>query len=106
MSLAVDADRKVDARQSPPRRSSSDKAALEYLDLCGAVPISVIERDGTCTIRAGGDGLSAQWWVDRTKAVPVARAAAQGDPADRVKETLLSVTAGLRLPLSCAPELR
>jgi hypothetical protein len=27
------------------------------------------------TIRAGGDGLSAQWWVDRSKAVPVARAA-------------------------------
>jgi hypothetical protein len=27
------------------------------------------------TIRAGGDGLSAQWWIDRKKAVPIARAA-------------------------------
>jgi len=36
-------------------------AALEYLALFGAVPISVIERDGMCTtIRAGGDGSSAQ----------------------------------------------
>jgi len=36
------------------------------------------------------------------------RRAAQGDPADRVKEkpALLSVTPGLRLPLSCAPGLR
>jgi hypothetical protein len=36
------------------------------------------------------------------------RRAAQSDPADRVKEkpALLSVTAGLRLPLSCAPGLR
>jgi hypothetical protein len=46
MSLALHADRKVHARQSTPRRSSSDKAALEYLALCGAVPTSVIERDG------------------------------------------------------------
>jgi hypothetical protein len=42
---------------------------LEYLALCGAVPISVIERDGMCSIRAGGDDSSAQWWVDRQKAV-------------------------------------
>jgi hypothetical protein len=36
------------------------------------------------------------------------RRAAQGDPADQVKEkpALLSATAGLRLPLSCAPGLR
>jgi hypothetical protein len=33
----------------------------------------VVERDGMCsTIHAGGDGLSAQWWIDRKKAVPVA----------------------------------
>jgi hypothetical protein len=25
-----------------------------------------------CSIRAGGDGLSAHWWIDRKKAVPVA----------------------------------
>src|SRR5258708_729078 len=57
MSLALHAD----ARRSTPRRSASDKAALEYLALCGAVPISVIERDGMCsTIRAGGAGLPAQ----------------------------------------------
>jgi hypothetical protein len=31
-------------------------------------------RVGT-RLRAGGDGLSAQWWVDQSKAVPVARAA-------------------------------
>jgi hypothetical protein len=31
------------------------------------LPISVIERDGMCSIRAGGDGSSAQWWVDRQK---------------------------------------
>jgi hypothetical protein len=31
-------------------------------------------RVGT-RLRAGGDGLSAQWWIDRSKAVPVARAA-------------------------------
>jgi len=24
-----------------------------------------------CSIRAGGEGLSAQWWVDRQKAVPI-----------------------------------
>lgn len=42
----------VYARRSTPHRSASDKAALEYLALCGAVPISVIERDGMCsTIR-------------------------------------------------------
>jgi hypothetical protein len=70
------ADRKVHARQST-LRSSSDKAALEYLDLCGAVPISVIKRDGMCSIRAGGDRSSAQWWGDRKKAVPVAKAARQ-----------------------------
>ena len=34
----------ADARRSTPRRSASDRAALEYLALCGAVPISVIER--------------------------------------------------------------
>src|SRR5882757_3314454 len=28
-----------------------------------------------CSIRAGGDGSSAQWWVDRQKAVPIDRAA-------------------------------
>src|SRR5258705_9629194 len=26
----------------------------------------VVERDGMCSIRAGGDSSSAQWWVDRT----------------------------------------
>ena len=56
----------------PPNR----KRALEYLAASGAVPNSVIERDGMCsTIRAGRDGLSAQWWLDRQKAVPIARAA-------------------------------
>jgi hypothetical protein len=45
------------------------------LALCGAVPISVIERDGMCSIRAGGDGSSAQWWVDRQMAVQLTRAA-------------------------------
>jgi hypothetical protein len=35
----------------------------------------VIERDGMCSIRAGGDGLSAQWWIGRQNAVPIARAA-------------------------------
>jgi hypothetical protein len=60
------------ATPKPPNR----KRALERLAASGAVPISVTERDGMCsTIRGGGDGLSAQWWVDRTKAVPVARAA-------------------------------
>jgi hypothetical protein len=39
------------------------------------VPISVIEHDGMCSIRAGGDGSSAQRWLDRQKAVPVAGAA-------------------------------
>jgi hypothetical protein len=47
----------------------------------------VIERDGMCSIRAGGDGSSAQWWVDRSKALPVARAArrfaaAKADPSE------------------------
>jgi hypothetical protein len=27
------------------------------------------------SIRAGGDGSSAQWWTNREKAVPIARAA-------------------------------
>jgi hypothetical protein len=31
----------------------------------------VVERDGICTIRAGGDGSSAQWWVDRQSSPPV-----------------------------------
>jgi hypothetical protein len=40
MSLALHAD----ARRSTPRRSASDKAALEYLALCGAVPITELLR--------------------------------------------------------------
>jgi hypothetical protein len=31
--------------------------AVEYLAATGAVPITLIERDGKCSIRAGGDGL-------------------------------------------------
>jgi hypothetical protein len=36
-----------------PHRSSSDKAALEYLALCGAVPIRIKFRGKTCTLRYG-----------------------------------------------------
>src|SRR5258708_5403458 len=57
MSLTLQAD----ARRWTPRRWASDKAALESPALCGAVPISVIEREGMCsTIREGGDGLPAK----------------------------------------------
>ncbi|WP_156042264.1 hypothetical protein [Bradyrhizobium sp. URHD0069] len=34
----------------PPNRNR----ALEYLAASGAVPITIIERDGVCSIRAGG----------------------------------------------------
>jgi hypothetical protein len=80
-----------------------DKAARKYLALCGAVPISVIERDGMCsTIRAGGDGLSAQWWIDRKKAVPVARAARRFADA---KADLSTATAAVRR-LACSTKPR
>ena len=58
----------------------------------------VVERGGMCSIRAGGDGSSAQWWVARSKAVPVARgtrrtAGANPDPS--------TATAAVHAPL-CA----
>ena len=47
----------------------------------------VIERDGMCSIRAGGDSLSAQWCTDRQKAVPVARSACRFAGAKAVLST-------------------
>ena len=78
----------VEARVSHPRstpRAAEDqnvsatrpsRAALEYLALTGAAPISLIKQpDGHCTIKVGGEGASAQWWTDSGKALTVARKA-------------------------------
>jgi hypothetical protein len=35
-------------------KAPNRKRALEYLAASGAVPISIIERDGVCSIHAGG----------------------------------------------------
>ena len=42
-------------------------------------PISVIERDGMCSIREGGDGSSPQWCVESTEG----RASGQSGPPVR-----------------------
>ena len=89
MSLVVEVDRTVRARR--PSRSP-DKAALAYLAASGAAAITVIEQDGGCTIRVGGDSTAAQYWVDAGQAIQIARKArrAAGAAAD-----LSTVTAAL-----------
>jgi hypothetical protein len=51
--------RRIDRHRTKPRSNISPYAAR--------LPISVIERDGMCSIRAGGDGSSAQWWGDHAR---------------------------------------
>jgi hypothetical protein len=58
-------------------RSPNRKRALEYLAAWGAVPITVIERDGACSIHAGkiSGTVAARWWIDERMAAQVAREA-------------------------------
>lgn len=85
---------RADHSRATSRASDTKRAALRYLDLSGAMPISVIERDdGTCTIKLGGDGASAQWWAEKGKALTIARRARRFAGRDPDLSTALEAVA-------------
>jgi hypothetical protein len=54
-------------------KSPDRKRAVEYLAACGVVPITVIERDGVCSIHVGIAGpVSGRWWLAAQDAARVA----------------------------------
>jgi hypothetical protein len=48
------------------------KRAVAYLAACGAVPITVIVREGVCTIHSGKVTVAARWWIAAQDAARVA----------------------------------
>jgi hypothetical protein len=65
-------------------KAPNRKRAVEYLALSGAVPITIIERDGVCSISTGktttgrtGATIAARWWITAAMASPVAAQARQ-----------------------------
>src|SRR5438128_1739844 len=89
----------------PPSR----KRALEYLAASGAVPITITERDGVCSIHAGGksDKMSdiiSTVWLDERDAPRVAREARRlaGDSPDASTATaaLARSAASIGAPLT------
>jgi hypothetical protein len=69
-------------------KAPNRKRAMEYLIASGAVPITIIERDGVCSISAGGKitdtaiaastgTVAARWWITAAMAPRVATAARQ-----------------------------
>jgi hypothetical protein len=67
-------------------RSPNRKRAVEYLAVCGATPISLVDRDGVCTIVTGKvtGTVAARWWIATQDAVRVAAQARRlaGECAD------------------------
>jgi hypothetical protein len=55
-------------------KSSDRKRAVEYLAACDAVPITVIERDGVCSIHVGkiAGTVAGRWWLAAQDAARVA----------------------------------
>jgi hypothetical protein len=61
-------------------KAPNRKRAVEYLALSGAVPITVIEHDGVCSISAGkvvpgdhfGTGTTTTWWTAGPDAARIA----------------------------------
>ena len=90
----------------PPNR----KRALEYLEASGAVPITIIERDGVCTIHAGGksetvsDIISTVWLAEQD-AARVAREARRlaGDSPDASQATAALARSAALLGVTLTP---
>src|SRR6266540_2540400 len=82
-------------------KAPNRKRALEYLAASGAVPISVTERDGVCSIRTGSKSetvsdIISTVWLDERMAAPVAREARRlaGDRPDISAPRRHSASAG------------
>ena len=46
-------------------RSPNRKRAVAYLAACGAIPITIVVRDGGCSIHSGkiAGTIAARWWI-------------------------------------------
>ena len=63
---------------APARWPAGTGLSLGYLAASGAVPITIIERVGVCSIHTGTKitgTVAARWWINERDAAPVARAA-------------------------------